>query len=386
MPFELTDEQKDLKKYARDFLRKEIAPLVNEHERRGSFSREVAQHLLRKLKPLGYVDGIVPAEYGGAGLGFLTYGVMFEELASVWAGLCGTVMIQALSTHIIAIDGTDTIRHRLLPSLMSADKFSCAAITEPDAGSNSADLKTTAVLDGDSFIVNGTKTWISLAPISDAVIVVAATDKSLGPQGVSRIVVERDVSPYESRELHKLGWRAFPTGELYFDHCRVPRDNLLGQRGSGYKAMLQVFDKARSFMAIMSVGIAQAAIDASIKYAKERTQFGRPIGSFQLIQAMIVDMIAEVEAARLLSYRALNLIDKGVRCSMESSLAKAYATEMAVSVSSKGIQIHGGMGLSDEFPVERYFRDARMLTIPDGTTEIQKLIVGREVLGISAIS
>jgi len=215
-------------------------------------------------------------------------------------------------------------------------------------------------------------------------MVLAITDKSKGPLGISQIMVEREVSPYGSRELHKIGLRAWPTAELSFVDCRVPKENILGDPTLGYKRTMVFFETARCLLAVMSVGIGQAAIDAAISYARERKQFGRPIGSFQMIQEMIVDMIAETEAARLLTYRAFDLIDKGERSRWQSSLAKAYSTEIAIWTASKAIQVHGAMGLSDEYPVERFFRDARTMTIPDGTTQIQKLVVGREVIGIRA--
>jgi alkylation response protein AidB-like acyl-CoA dehydrogenase len=246
-----------------------------------------------------------------------------------------------------------------------------------------ASVQTTATLSGNHYIINGTKTWISNGSIADAAFILTTTDKSLGPLGMSFFLVERGVSPFTSRELHKLGLRSFPTAELSFDDCRVPKENLLDP-GSGYQRTMAFFDVSRAMVGATCTGIAQAAIDASIKYAQDRMQFGHPIGSFQMIQEMIVDMIAETEAGRLLSFRALDLMDKGKKSRWQSSLAKAYATEAAVRTTSKAIQIHGAMGLSDEYPVERYFRDARSLTIPDGTTQMQKLIVGRDVLGIRA--
>jgi alkylation response protein AidB-like acyl-CoA dehydrogenase len=272
----------------------------------------------------------------------------------------------------------------LLPRAASGDYIGCIAITEPNAGSDVAGVELTATLDGDNYILNGTKTWISNGSIADAAFVLVTTDKTQGPLAMSFLLVERDVSPFSTRELHKLGLRSFPTSELSFDDCRVPKVNALDP-GTGYQRTMSFFDVSRAMVGIFSTGIAQAAIDASIKYAQDRTQFGRPIGSFQMIQEMLVDMIMETEAGRLLSYRALDMLDKDEKCRWQSCLAKAYATEAAVRTTSKAIQIHGAMGLSDEYPVERYFRDARTLTIPDGTTQMQKLIVGKNALGISAL-
>jgi alkylation response protein AidB-like acyl-CoA dehydrogenase len=253
-------------------------------------------------------------------------------------------------------------------------------------GSDVKAIQTRASLDGDDYVINGTKMWISNGTIADYVVVTCSLDRAKGREGIIQLLVERDVSPFASREIHKLGVRSFPTAELNFDDCRVPKENLLRAPGQGFERAMTGLNCARANAAIAAVGIAQAAIDAAISYAQQRTQFGKHIGKFQLIQEMIADMIADVDASRLLAYRAFFLMDKGVRCFKEASLAKAFATEAAVRVTSKAIQVHGAYGLAEEYPVERYFRDARCYTIPDGTTEIQKLIVAREALGMSAIA
>ena len=383
MDFDFTEEQKMLKRNVRDFLDKEIAPIADERDRQGPFTREEVIAFVKQLMPFGFYNGSLPTEYGGMNLNAVTMGVLNEELSRVWASLAATIGIASAASQMLLI-ASEELREKFLPRIVAGELIGCGGITEPNAGSDAANIETTAVLDGDEYVINGTKTWISNGTIADICSVLAVTDKSKGPLGMSTILVEKAVSPWEARELHKIGWRAFPTGELYFTDCRVPKTNLLGDPASGYRRTMQQFEMARSGMAVMAAGICQAAIDASISYARERKQFGRPIGSFQMIQEMIADMIAETEAARLLGYRALHVIDKGVRARLESSLAKAYACEAAVRVTSKAIQIHGAIGYSEEYPVERYFRDARMLTIPDGTTQIQKLVVGREVLGIRA--
>ena len=394
MDFDLTEEQKMLKTNVRDFLDNEIAPVVDERDRQGPLTKEEEIGFFKKLMPFGYYH--LPEEYGGVSLDAKTRGLLIEELSRVWAGLAGAVFTGA-SGGMIAVTAPDKIRERYLSRAKAGEVIGAMGITEPNVGSDTRNVETTAVLDGDEYVINGTKTWISNATTADIAIVMAVTDKSKGAAGISAIMVDKEASPFQTRELHKIGWRAFPTGEMIFDDCRVPKENNIALRiaealggGGGsagaYAGMIQGFEVARSMMASMAAGISQAAIDASIKYAQERKQFGRPIGSFQMIQEMIVDMIAETEASRLLAYRAFDLIDKGVRARLESSLAKAYATEAAVGVTSKAIQIHGAMGLSDEYPVERYFRDARMLTIPDGATQIQKLIVGREAIGIRAFT
>jgi len=383
MDFELTEEQKMLKTNARDFLEKEIVPIADEYDRKGPLSKEEATGFIKQLMPFGYYIGQLPEEYGGSNLNHTSYGLLMEELARAWASMAGVIMIAGLASGMVQT-ANDDFRKKYLPMVVAGELIGCGGITEPNVGSDSVNIETTAVLDGDEWVINGTKTWISNGSIADIVLALCVTDKSKGPLGISQILVEREVSPFAARELHKIGLRAFPTAELSFADCRVPKSNLLEVPASGYKQMMVGFELGRSTLAIISAGIAQAAIDAAISYARERKQFGRPIGSFQMIQEMIVDMIAETEAGRLLAYRAYDLIDKGERARWQSSLAKAYMCEAAVGVTSKAIQVHGAMGLSDEYPVERYFRDARTMTIPDGTTQIQKLVAGRECIGIRA--
>ena len=383
MDFDLTEEQKMLKANVRNFLEKEIVPIVDEQEKKGPLDKETAVSLIQQLMPFGYLIGFLPEEYGGLVLDYKTNGILVEELARAWGSLAGTLFIAAAFWWLLNEAGNPEQKERLLPRASAGDYIGCLAITEPNAGSDVASVETTAILDGENYIINGTKTWISNGSIADAAFILATTDKSLGPLGMSFFIVERDVSPFAARELHKLGLRSFPTSELSFDDCPVPKANQLDP-GSGYERTMAFFDVSRAMVGANSTGIAQAAVDASIKYAQDRTQFGRQLGSFQMIQEMLVDMIAETEAGRLLSFRALDLMDKGEKSRWQSSLAKAYATEAAVRTTSKAIQIHGAMGLSEEYPVERYFRDARTLTIPDGTTQMQKLIVGRDTLGIKA--
>lgn len=383
MDFDLTEEQKMLKANVRNFLEKEIVPIVDEQEKKGPLDKATAVSLIQQLMPFGYLVGFLPEQYGGSVLDYKTNGILVEELAQAWGSLAGTLFIAAAFWWLLNEAGNPEQKERLLPLAASGEYIGCLAITEPNAGSDVAGVETTAILDGENYIINGTKTWISNGSIADAAFILATTDKSLGPLGMSFFLVERDVSPFAARELHKLGLRSFPTSELSFDDCPVPKANQLDP-GSGYERTMAFFDVSRAMVGATSTGIAQAAIDASIKYAQDRTQFGRQLGSFQMIQEMVVDMITETEAGRLLSFRALDLLDKGEKCRLQASLAKAYATEAAVRTTSKAIQIHGAMGLSEEYPVERYFRDARTLTIPDGTTQMQKLIVGRRALGIKA--
>ncbi len=384
MDFDLTDEQRMLQETVRRFLRDKIAPLADAFDRKGPMTKQEAHGFLKDLKPFGYLGTLVSEEHGGCGLSHIDWAVLHEELRGVYAGLGGVVGITSSTSHGISGSGNEALIGRVLPGLLSGEKIACTAITEPNVGSDVSAIQTRAVLDGDHYVLNGTKTWISNGTIADYVAVVATSDPSKGAAGILQLLVERDVSPFEAREIKKLGVRSFPTAELVFEDCRVPKENLLLTPGKGFKKALRGLAFARCNAAIASVGIAQAAIDASVRYARERTQFGRPIAGFQLVQEMIADMVAETEAARLLTYRAFFVLDKGGAGRKEGSIAKAYATEAAVRVASKAVQIHGAYGLSEEYPVERYFRDARCYTIPDGTTEIQKLIIGREVLGSSA--
>ena len=389
MDFDFTEEQKMLKTNVREFLEREIAPIVDERDRQGMLTRDELVGFIKQLMPFGYYIGSLPVEYGGMGLDAKTSGLLTEEISRVWTGLGVAIAIAATAPQLFIMTGgefLESIEKRFLSRILEGNLIGCFAITEPNAGSDTVNIQTVALLDGNDFVVNGTKTWISNGTICDVCNVLAITDKDKGPFGISMILVEKEVSPFSARELHKIGWRACPTAELSFEDCRVPKENLFGDPAAGYKTTMKVFETGRSTIAAMSAGICQAAIDASIKYAQERKQFGKSIGSFQMIQEMIADMIAETEASRLLGYRALDLIDKGVRARMQSSLAKGYATEAAIRVTSKAVQIHGAMGLSEEYSVERYFRDARMLTIPDGATQIQKLVVGREALGIKAFT
>ena len=385
MDFEFTTQQNILKEEARVVMEKEIVPIADEWDKNKLLHDRVhVIELFDKLIPLGYVGAALSKELGGYGLDYVTYGILLEELFRAYGSL-GMIANLQNSLGNIHIFGTPEQKKRFLPPMLKGEMILCAGITEPNVGSNPAEMETEATLDGDYYIVNGTKTWITNGSISDTCFLVAQTKRGSGASGICHLIVERKVSPYEARELPKLGMRSCPTSELYFKNCRVPKENLLVPPGEGLKDILRGFEIMRSTMAMGSAGIAQAAIDASIRYVKQRRQFGKLIGNFQLVQEMIADMIVETEISRLLGFRALSKIDKGVRCDSEASMAKFYSVEAALRVTSMAIQVHGAMGLSEELSLERYFRDARTWTIPDGTTQIQKLIIGRNALGINAI-
>ena len=405
MDFTFTESQRMFRESLREFLEKEIAPLVDEQERRGPMTREEALAVLKKFRKIGV--GFDLESMSDMASDPLAIGILAEESFRVWpaaAGLVGLTFPAALVNI-----APDDMRERLLPRLARNELIGCYAITEPEAGSDNRAMRTTAVPDGDFYVVNGTKTWITNGPVADLCLLVANDEKG------ERIflLVEKERSPFKTADLHKLGWRAAPTGELYFEDCLVPRENnvmdmvaslLSGSRmkellsegydpsrlaGSRFARMLGgmapeniIFSFLRSGMALAAAGIAQAALDAAVAFARERKQFGKPIGRMQLIQEKLYNMKALTVTSRLLGYWALQLaLNADPEARMASSLAKGYACDAAVQVASDAIQVHGGIGLSDEYPLERYFRDARMLTIPDGTSEIQKLVVGRELLG-----
>jgi alkylation response protein AidB-like acyl-CoA dehydrogenase len=385
MDFQLTEEQRMLQSSARAFIDRDIVPAAQEQDGRGPLTREETIRYIKKLMPFGYYNGWLPPDYGGADLDYKSAGVLTEELSRAWAGLAGVVWMAGGSGGILGV--ADARRSEMMERVRAGEAIGAGAISEPNVGSDASSIETMAVLDGDDWVLNGTKQWISNGPVCDHVYVAAQTDRAAGRAGIKWILVEKGVSPYEvTRTNRLLGLRAWPNGELVFQDCRVPRQNLRSPAEMPSEDGRRVwrFEVPRSTLAIMSVGIAQAAIDASISYARERVQWGRPIGSFQLVQEMIVDMILETEAARLLAYQSLDLLDRGEDCTWQAAAAKAYATEMAIRVTSKAIEVHGAVGLSDDLPLERYFRDARAMTIPDGTTEIQKLIIGRNRIGISA--
>ncbi len=331
---------------------------------------------------MGYTGGLVPEEWGGGGMDIVSYGILIEELGRAWGSLGIMVLVHAAGGMDLANSGTDEQKRKYLPSLVSGDVIASGAITEPDAGSSNREMQTTIVADGDYYLVNGTKTWITNGGLSDFCAVVGYTDKSKGIKGIGRIIVDGRESPFEARELPKLGFRCCPTAELAFNDCRVPKENL--SMGVGYDAAMGVLLFPRAMIGALSAGLAQVAIDEAVKYAQERSQFGRPIARFQLVQQMLAEMVVETEAVRLLGYKACQLLDKGQMCFKECSGVKFFGSETAVRVCSRAMEILGAYGISEEYPLERYFRDARTLLPPDGTNQIQRLIVGREVLGVPA--
>jgi alkylation response protein AidB-like acyl-CoA dehydrogenase len=382
MDFSLTEEQVILKDTIRKFLEKEILFMVEKYE---SEKKPLTKEIFKKLEPYGYTKAIIPEEKGGLGLDFVSYCLMVEELGRIWGSLRTIVSSSGLVTYAIAKKGTEVQREKFLPKLLSMDNIGCFAITEPNAGSDNKAMEAKAVLNGNHYVLNGTKTLITGGSIADVVLVFATVDKAKGAKGITAFLVQKGQSEFQANNIRKMGMHSAVLSELVFDECKIPVENRLGNEGEGLKTALTTLNMGRIGVTFAVIGLAQAALDACIPYAKERIQFGKPIGSFQLVQDMIINMAMKVDIARLLGYRAATFLDKGIDCRREASFAKLFATEAAMEVTNMGIQVHGGYGYTEEFPLERYYRDARHLTMAEGTSEIQKLIIGRDILGISAI-
>ncbi|MCD6569423.1 MAG: acyl-CoA dehydrogenase family protein [Deltaproteobacteria bacterium] len=378
MNFDLTDEQKMLKETVRKFSEKEIAPLVEEMDREEKFIED----LWEKAKPLGTLGMGIPPEYGGMLTDYLSFGLMGEEQGRVDAGVATVFGAHSLlCANNIARNGTEQQKKKYLPILASGERRGCMGLTEPGAGSDAVSLKTRAKKVGNEYILNGTKTFISNAPIADTAVIYATLDPSLGAKGLCAFIVEKDFPGYTvGRKLSKMGLRSSPTGEIVLEDCHVPEENLLGGvEGKGLRHMFSGLDIERFMWGCLAIGIAQAAFDASVKYARQREQFGQPIFNFQMIQDKLATMLVEIEAARLLAYKGLTCWDQGKleEARMLAAQAKLYACEMAVKVTGEAVHIHGGYGYMKEFPVEKYMRDAKVFPIGAGTTEVQKLIIAR---------
>jgi len=380
LDFGLSEEQQLLKKTVRDFAEAELRPHAREWDEKQEFPREV----FAKLGALGLMGVVWPPEYGGAGLTTLDYAIVMEELARADAGVALSVAAHnSLCSGHLFLAGTEAQKKKYLTPLARGEKVGCWGLTESGAGSDAGGTRTTAVRDGAHWVLNGSKTFITNGRVADTAVVMAVTDKSKGKKGISAFLVERGTKGFRSgKKEDKLGVRSSDTSELVFEDCRVPAENLLGQEGRGFVDTLRILDRGRIGIAAFSIGIGQAALEASLEYAGQRRQFGRPIADFQAVQFKIADMAMKVEAARLLTFRAAALRDSGHEHTAESSMAKLFASEMAVEVALEAIQIHGGYGYVKEYPVERYLRDAKLGTIGEGTSEVQRLVIARERLGL----
>lgn len=384
MNFLPTDEQRLAVEGFNRFLDTKLEPIVRRYQPDKLIEKERMLEIFRMMLPYGMGgNGLISEAHGGMGMPWLTYAMMYDNLARVSGDVAISLLIQQLGAYSLEVCTNDAMRQKYLPRMVRGEIIACSGISEPGVGSNVAEVTCRARADGEHYIVNGEKTWISNGHYSDFCMVIVRTSDE-GARGLSMILVDRQEHGYESRNIDKLGLNSTSTAQLFFDNVRVPAGNMMIQAGTGLKNTLVLFEKARPMVGLTSVGIAQAALNKAIAYAKERRQHGKPIGQHQLIQGMLADSAIQLDAARLLIYRAFNLIDHGVRSEVESAMAKCYATEIAVDVASKAVQIHGGNGITKDFGVELLFRNARMMTIPDGTTEIQKLIIGRALTGLNA--
>lgn len=380
MDFSLSEEQKLLRSSVREFAETELAPHSREWDEKQAFPREIFD----KLGQMGLMGVVWPVEYGGSGLSTLDYAIVMEELSRVDAGVALSVAAHnSLCSGHIALAGTEAQKKKYLTPLAKGEKIGCWGLTENSAGSDAGGTKTTAVRRGDTWVLNGSKTFITNAGIADIAVVMAVTERSKGKKGISAFVVEKGTPGFRpGKKEDKLGVRCSDTSEIVLEDCRVPAENLLGAEGMGFVDTLRILDRGRIGLGAFSVGIGQACLEASIRYASGRKQFDHAIADFQAIQFKIADMATQVEAARLLVWKAACLRDGGVGHTTESSMGKLFASEMAVHVALDAIQIHGGYGYIKEYPVERYLRDSKLGTIGEGTSEVQRLVIARELLGL----
>ncbi len=383
MDFELTDEQRLIRETARAFTDNEIVERARENDRNEHFDLELVQ----KIAAQGYLGAIVPREYGGAGLDYLTYGLIVEEIGRGDSAMRTVVSVQtSLVCSALMRWGTEEQKQHYLPKLCSGEWLGCFGLTEPDTGSDAANQRTRAKHTDSGWVINGAKMFISLGNHARVALVFAQTDPDLGHRGLACFLVDTEQPGYEPRAVHhKLGLRGSDTAEISLSDVEAPDDAMLGQVGDGFKVAMSSLDSGRYSVAAGCVGICQGCLDASVRYSKERQQFGRPIAAFQLVQEMLADMALETDASRMLVWRAGFLKDKGQPNTTETSIAKLYATEAAVRCANAAIQVHGGSGYVDDYPVERYLRDARVTTLYEGTSQIQKLIIGRALTGVNAL-
>jgi butyryl-CoA dehydrogenase len=383
LDLQLTDEQRLIAESAREFCDKEIAPRVRENDRAGRFDRELAT----RLGEMGYLGAPVSEEYGGRSLDYLSYGLIVEQVGRVDSSARTVVSVQtSLVAGSIERWGTEEQKRRWLPRLCSGESLGCFALTEPDTGSDAASLRTRARRTDGGWSISGNKMWISLGNVAEVALVFAQTDPERKHRGLACFLVPTEAEGYSSQEIHgKLGLRSSDTAEISLDEVEVPDDAMLGEIGDGFKVAMSALDNGRYSVAAGCVGICDGCVEASVSYAKERKQFGVPIARFQLVQELIADMVVKRDAARMLVWRAGDLKDRGVRNTVETSIAKYYATEAAVECANAAIQVHGGSGYVDDYPVERHLRDARVTTLYEGTSQIHKLIIGRDATGVNAM-
>jgi alkylation response protein AidB-like acyl-CoA dehydrogenase len=379
-PFTLTEDQEALRREIRDFAAREIAPNVLRWDEASEFPHDV----VRQLGQMGLLGIIFPPEYGGAGLGYTDYMLAIEELSAV-DGSIGIIVAahNSLCTNHIFLAGSEAQKKKYVSKLATGEHLGAWALTEPGSGSDASAARTTAVRRGDQWVLNGNKTFITNGHYADVSVIIAVTNKEEGTHGLSAFIVEKGTPGFRpGKKENKLGLRASDTSELIFEDCAIPAENLLGKEGEGFVDAMRTLDGGRISIAALSLGIGRGALDASVKYVKQRKQFGKAIAEFQGIQWKLADMATELDAARLLTLRAAVLKDAGKRVTQESAMAKLYASEVAVKICNEAVQLHGGYGFIKDYPVEKFYRDVKLCTIGEGTSEIQRMVIGREILKV----
>ena len=378
MDFQLTDEQLQLRKSLREFAEREIAPHVMEWDEASQFPLEV----IKELGKMGVLGIIFPTEYGGAGLGYVEYVIAVEELSRV-DGSVGIIVAahNSLGSNHIFLAGNEVQKRKYVPKLASGEFIGAWGLTEPGSGSDAGGARMSAVRKNGGWVLNGTKTFITNGHYADVIVVIAVTDKTAHTHGLSAFVVEKAAKGFRpGKKENKLGLRASDTSELIFEDCWVPFDALLGKEGDGFIDAMRVLDGGRISIAALGLGMAQGAYEAALKYSKQRSQFGKTISEFQAIQWKLADMATEIDAARLLTMRAASMKDAGQKTTLESSMAKLFAGEVAVKCANECVQIHGGYGFIKDYPAEKFYRDVKLCTIGEGTSEIQRLVIARQIL------
>jgi acyl-CoA dehydrogenase len=374
--FTLTDEQKNLRELAHDFAEKEIRPVAWEYDKEGTWPQEI----LQKAWEVGLMNTHIPEEYGGPGLGYLDGCLIEEELSWGCSGIQTSLGCNGLATAPIVLGGSEEVKKKYLGAITEELKLASFCLTEPDAGSDVSGMRTSAVKMGDKYVLNGSKCFITNGGYADYYTVYAKTDKETGHRGISAFVVEREWGVVVDKKEDKLGQRASNTATITFNDVEVPAENLLGEENKGFKLAMMTLDRTRPGVAAMATGIARAAFEFATEYSKERTQFGVPIAMHQAIQFMIADMATDVEAARLLTWKSASMLDKGERNTLVSSHAKRFAADAAMKVATDAVQIYGGYGFIKDYPVEKLFRDAKIMQLYEGTSQIQRLVIARETL------
>jgi alkylation response protein AidB-like acyl-CoA dehydrogenase len=378
LDFQFTHEQQDLRKTVRDFAENEIAPHVMEWDEASCFPLETVKELGR----LGLLGMIFPPEYSGAGMGYIEYVIAIEELSRV-DGSVGIIVAAhtSLCSNHIFIAGNEDQKKKYIPKLATGEWIGAWGLTEPGSGSDAGGARCSAVRKGNKWVLNGTKTFITNGHYADAMVVIAVTDKTAHTHGLSAFVVDRGTKGFRpGKKENKLGLRASDTSEMIFEDCEIPAENLLGKEGDGFIDAMKVLDGGRISIAALGLGMAQGAYECALKYSKQRKQFGKAISEFQAIQWKLADLATEIDAARLLTNRAAWMKDNGMKTTLESSMAKLYTSEVAVKAANEGVQIHGGYGFIKDYPAEKFYRDVKLCTIGEGTSEIQRLVIARQLL------